>query len=59
MAVQKIYVPVYTNGKDGKKTYQFAILTGTLSTDKVPAGEPCISSRVMTSTPSADLQPEE
>ena len=58
MASQKIYVPVYVVGNNGMKAYQFAVLSGTLTNDKVPEGEPCVSSRVMTLTPPADLQPD-
>jgi len=59
MAVQKIYVPVYTVGEDGRKSFQFAVLTGTLTNARVPEGEPCINSRSMTTTPSLDRQPPE
>lgn len=59
MAAITIYVPVYTVGANGKKAYQFAKLTGTLTNNRVPEGEACINSRAMTVTPTSRLQPDE
>jgi len=52
-----IWVPVYMVGANGKKAYQFAKITGVVTNQKVPEGELCINSRVMTRTPPEDLQP--
>jgi len=59
MAAVDIYIPVYRVGANGKKAYQFAKVTAVITNQKVPEGEVCISSRVMTSTPSQDRQPDE
>jgi hypothetical protein len=59
MAAQDIYVPVYTTGADGKKAYQYAKLTGTLSFTQVPEGAPMVGSRSMTTTPKKSQQPPE
>jgi len=61
MAAISVYVPVYTVGADGKKAWEFAKVNATLTTgpgNPVPEGEPCISSRAMTVTPPASLQPK-
>ena len=59
MAAIKIYVPVYMVGENGKKAFQFAALTGTITNAKVPEGAPMVSSRVMTTTPEGARQPPE
>jgi len=57
MAAIDIYVPVYMIGANGKKAYQFARITAVVTNAKVPEGEVCISSRVLTVTPPAAIQP--
>lgn len=57
MAAIDIYVPVYMTGADGKKAYQFAKLTGTVTTAQVDEGAVMIDSRVVSKTPPQDLQP--
>jgi hypothetical protein len=59
MAAQKVYVPFYTTGANGKKAYQFIELSGTLTNAKVPAEAPMIDSRAVQSTPPQDNQPPE
>ena len=59
MAAQKVYVPFYTTGANGKKAYQFIELSGTLSNAKVTEGAPMIDSRAVQSTPPQDNQPPE
>jgi len=61
MAAKKVYVPCYMVGDDGEKAYEFIELTGVLLRGPgkvVPEGECCISSRVITITPPARLQPK-
>ena len=57
MAAIDIYVPVYIVGADGKKAYQFAKVSATVSNAVVPEGELCIKSSSDTSTPSSSQQP--
>jgi len=57
MAAIDVYVPVYMVGANGKKAYQFAKITAVVTNAKVPEGQLCINSRVMTSTPPPDIQP--
>jgi len=59
MAAQKVYVPFYTTGANGKKAYQFIELSGTLTNAKVTEGAPMIDSRAVQSTPPQDNQPPE
>jgi len=59
MAAQDIYFPVYTTGADGKKAYQYAKVTGTMTFTQVPEGAPMVSSRSMTATPKKSQQPPE
>lgn len=61
MAAVKIYFPIYMVGADGKKSYEYAVVTGTVTTgpgNTVPEGEPMVNSRVMASTPPLRLQPK-
>lgn len=57
MANIDVYVPYYTTGANGKKAHQFIKLNGVVTNAKVPEGEVCINSRVITSTPPQDMQP--
>ena len=59
MAAQKVYVPFYTTGANGKKAYQFIELSSTLTNAKVTEGAPMIDSRAVQSTPPQDNQPPE
>jgi len=59
MAAIDIYVPVYMVGADGNLAYQFAKVTGVVTNAKVPEGEVCISSRVLTQTPPERTQPKD
>lgn len=59
MAAIDVYVPVYMIGADGRLAYQFAKLTAVVTNARVPEGQLCISSRVMTATPPQRLQPKE
>ena len=59
MAAQKVYVPFYITGANGKKAYQFIELSGTLTNAKVTEGAPMIDSRAVQSTPPQDNQPPE
>lgn len=61
MPAQKIYFPFYTTGEDGKKAYEWIVVTGVMSKGPgttIPEGEVCVSSRSMASTPPARLQPK-
>tara|TARA_Y100001951_G_scaffold104299_1_gene115484 strand:- start:1752 stop:1937 length:186 start_codon:yes stop_codon:yes gene_type:complete len=58
MATIELYVPVYMEGANGKKAYQFAKVSGvTVSNATVPEGELCIKSSATTSTPPVSQQP--
>lgn len=60
MAAKNVYVPCYMVGDDGKKSYEYIKLTGTVlqgAGQTVPEGECMISSRVVSSTPPKRLQP--
>jgi hypothetical protein len=57
MASIDLYVPVYMTGANGKKAYQFAKVTATVTNAQVPEGELCIKSSSVTSTPAASQQP--
>jgi len=57
MASVDIFVPVWMTGADGKKAYQFAKLTGTVTNAKVDEGAVMVDSRAVTQTPAQDLQP--
>lgn len=59
MANINVYVPYYTKGANGKKGFQFIKLIGTVTNARVDEGQPCISSRAMTTTPNKDRQPPE
>jgi len=61
MAAKNVYVPCYMLGADGKLAYEFIKISGTVLTgagQTVPEGECMISSRVVSSTPPASLQPK-
>jgi len=61
MAQKSFYVPVYMEGSDGKKAYEFLKVSGTIlqGTDQtVPEGEPMINPRSMSVTPPKRLQPK-
>jgi len=58
MAEIKIYVPCFMAASEGgKRAYYMAELTGQISDQRVREGQVMISSRVIHSTPSPDLQP--
>jgi len=60
MAQISVYVPCFMVGADGRKSYEFIKLNGTVDTGPgktVPEGECMIDSRVIRSTPPVELQP--
>jgi hypothetical protein len=57
MASIDLYVPVYMEGANGKKAYQFAKVAATVTNAQVPEGELCLKSSTLTTTPTAALQP--
>jgi len=61
MAAKNVYVPCYMEGADGRFAYEFIKIAGTVLTgagQTVPEGECMVSSRVVTQTPPAKLQPK-
>lgn len=60
MAAINVFVPCYMVGDDGKKSYEYIKLNGTVlmgAGQTVPEGECMIDSRVIGKTPPARLQP--
>lgn len=60
MAAKDVYVPCFMVGEDGRKSYEFIKLKGTVIQGPgttVPEGECMIDSRVIRSTPPSRLQP--
>lgn len=60
MAAISVYVPCFMVGADGKKSYEYIKLNGTVlqgAGQTVPEGECMINSRVIGKTPPTRLQP--
>jgi len=61
MAAKNVYVPCYMVGADGKKAYEFIKINGVVlqgAGQTVPEGECMVDSRVIGSTPPANIQPK-